>query len=39
MKKVTLKIPDKKLAFFMELINQLGFEVSEETKVPRNINQ
>ena len=34
MKEVTLKIPDKKLAFFMELIKQLGFEVSEEVEIP-----
>lgn len=34
MKEVTLKIPDKKLNFFMELIKQLGFEVSEEAEVP-----
>lgn len=34
MKKVTLKIPDKKFGFFMELIKQLGFEVSEETEIP-----
>ena len=27
MKEVTLKIPDNKLAFFMELTKQLGFEV------------
>ncbi len=26
MKEVTLKIPDNKLAFFMELTKQLGFE-------------
>jgi len=34
MKEVTLKIPDKKFGFFMELIKQLGFEVSEETEIP-----
>lgn len=34
MKEVTLKIPDKKLGFFMELIKQLGFEVSEEVDIP-----
>lgn len=34
MKEVTLKIPDKKLHFFMELIKQLGFEVSEEVEIP-----
>lgn len=34
MKEVTLKIPDKKFGFFMELIKQLGFEVSEKIEVP-----
>ena len=34
MKEITLKIPDKKFGFFMELINQLGFEVSEEVDIP-----
>lgn len=33
MKEVTLKIPDKKLNFFMELVRQLGFEVSEEVEI------
>ena len=34
MKEVTLKIPDKKFGFFMELIKQLGFEVSEQMEIP-----
>ncbi len=34
MKEVTLKIPDKKLGFFMELIKQLGFEVAEKVEIP-----
>lgn len=34
MKEVTLKIPDNKLKFFMELINHLGFEVSIEMEIP-----
>ena len=34
MKEVTLKIPDKKFSFFIELIKQLGFEVSEEMEIP-----
>ena len=34
MKEVTLKIPDKKLGFFMELVKQLGFEVSQEIEIP-----
>ncbi|MCB0430806.1 MAG: hypothetical protein H6585_09190 [Flavobacteriales bacterium] len=29
MKEVTLKIPDKRFGFFMELVKQLGFEVTE----------
>jgi len=28
MKEVTLKIPDKKLNFFLELVQQLGIEVT-----------
>ena len=34
MKEVTLKIPDKKFGFFMELVRQLGFEVSEKVEIP-----
>ena len=34
MKEVTLKIPDKKLGFFMELVRQLGLEVTEEVEIP-----
>ena len=34
MKEVTLRIPDKRLNFFMELVKQLGFEVSEEPEIP-----
>lgn len=30
MKEVTLKIPEHRLSFFFELVNQLGFEVSRE---------
>lgn len=30
MREVTLKIPENKFKFFMELVNQLGFETSEE---------
>jgi hypothetical protein len=36
MKEVTLKIPDKKFKFFMELIKHLGFEVSEEVDIPED---
>jgi hypothetical protein len=31
MKEVTLKIPDKKLNFFLELVQQLGIEVATST--------
>jgi hypothetical protein len=34
MKEITLKIPDKKLSFFMELIEHLGFEITKETEIP-----
>lgn len=34
MKEVTLRIPDKKFAFFMELTKQLGFEVALENAIP-----
>ena len=34
MKEVTLKIPDKKLSFFMELIEHLGFEITKEIEIP-----
>lgn len=34
MKEVILKIPDNKFGFFMELIKQLGFEVTEDVEIP-----
>jgi hypothetical protein len=34
MKEVTLKIPEKKLEFFLELVKQLGFEVADKVEVP-----
>lgn len=34
MKEVTLKIPESKLSFFLELIEHLGFEVTEEMQIP-----
>lgn len=34
MKEITLKIPDKKVEFFMELVKELGFEVQEEIEIP-----
>ena len=34
MKEVTLKIPDSKLSFFMELVKQLGFEATHVVEIP-----
>ena len=34
MKEVIIRIPEKKLAFFKELISQLGFEVFEQIDIP-----
>lgn len=34
MKEITLKIPDHKIEFMMELIEQLGLEVSEDIEFP-----
>ena len=34
MKEITLKIPDNKFDFFMELIRQLGIEVSQKIEIP-----
>jgi hypothetical protein len=31
MREITLKVPDKKFAFFMELMANLGFEVADDT--------
>lgn len=33
MKEITLKIPDNKVEFFIELIKQLGLELSEEKDI------
>lgn len=33
MKEITLKIPESRLAFFMELVEQLGFEVAGELEI------
>jgi len=33
MKEITLKIPDKRFNFFMDLIKQLGFEISRENEI------
>lgn len=34
MKEITIKIPEKKLSFFMELVRNLGFEVKKEVDIP-----
>jgi len=34
MKEITLKIPDEKVPFFLQLVNELGLELSEETPIP-----
>lgn len=34
MTEITLKIPENKLRFFMELVKQLGIEISSETAIP-----
>jgi len=34
MKQVTLNIPDNKYQFFIELVNNLGFDEPEEISIP-----
>ena len=34
MKQVTLRIPDSKYHFFMELVRNLGFEKAEDLDIP-----
>lgn len=34
MKEITLKVPEKKVSFFMELFSQLGLEISNEVDIP-----
>lgn len=34
MKEVTLKIPDEKFDFFMELVQELGIDVTEKMDIP-----
>jgi hypothetical protein len=34
MREVTLKIKDKQYNFFMELVQQLGIEVTDEVSIP-----
>ncbi len=33
MKEIKLKVPDDKYRFFIELVQQLGFEVSQEAEI------
>lgn len=35
MKQITLNIPDNKVPFFMELVNNLGFVKTDENKVSK----
>lgn len=39
MKEVTLKIPDSKYGFFMKLVKELGFEISENIEIPEEHKQ
>lgn len=34
MKEITLRIPDHKVDFVMELIEQLGLDISDELEIP-----
>lgn len=34
MKEITLKIPDQKFDFFLNLVKELGLEISEKTEIP-----
>ena len=36
MKEVIIKIPDPKFDFFMELMDQLGLEVSQKYEIPQD---
>ncbi len=35
MREITLRIPETKFAFFMELVSQLGLEMSEKQAIPQ----
>lgn len=37
MQKLTVKIPDNKLAFFLELVNSLGFVKVEKQEAPATV--
>lgn len=34
MKELILRVPEQKMAFFLELMNELGIEVSEDSPIP-----
>ena len=34
MKEIIIRIPEKRFNFFMELMNQLGFEISQKYDIP-----
>ena len=34
MKEITLKVPDQKIEFFLELVKELGIEISQEYTIP-----
>ncbi len=36
MKEIIIRIPEKKFSFFMELMNQLGFETSQKYDIPED---
>ncbi len=36
MKEITLRIPDHKVDFVMQLIEQLGLDVSDESEIPED---
>lgn len=36
MKEITLKIPDNKLQFFMELFEQLGLQTTQQIDIPES---
>ena len=34
MKEITLRVPDQKINFFMELVKNLGLEVTDKVEIP-----
>jgi hypothetical protein len=39
MKEITLKIPNKKLSFFLELVRQLNIEITEEVDLAGEVDE